>query len=137
MSAQDGNKSNKNPTVNNPSITGSQVNNRGVNETQSESLGSIGDTSLSIDNNLRILYITFAIIIGLLLLWIIIVVVTKEDPLKILGEMNNLATQIPPVSDNKSSSQSQLPISNDTVIVPEGYVNNSSISVNNNTPPPI
>lgn len=53
----------------------------------------------SINNNLRILYITFAIIIGLLLVWIIIVVVTKEDPIKVLNDMTDLATQIKPVSD--------------------------------------
>ena len=87
MSAQDGNNSNTKSTANDTSITGSQVN--GIQA------GAMGDISLSSDNNLRILYITFAIIIGLLLLWIIIVVFTKEDPLKILGEMNNLATQIP------------------------------------------
>jgi hypothetical protein len=51
------------------------------------------------NNNLIILYITFAIIIGLLIIWIIIVVVTKEDPIKILNDMTNLATQIKAVSD--------------------------------------
>lgn len=54
------------------------------------------------DSNLYILYITFAIIVGMLLIWIIIVMVTKEDPLKILNEMNNLASQMAPVSDNLS-----------------------------------
>lgn len=51
------------------------------------------------DNNLQILYITFAIIVGLLLIWIVIVAVTKEDPLKILSAMNNVSAQMQPVSD--------------------------------------
>lgn len=55
---------------------------------------------LASDNNLHILYITLAIIVGLLLIWIIVVTVTKEDPLKILNEMNNLTSQMQPVSDN-------------------------------------
>ena len=53
------------------------------------------------NNNLRILYITFAIIIALLLLWIIIIVITRENPIKILGEMNNLSTQTPAITDTK------------------------------------
>lgn len=87
----------------------------------SDNIDKKPDNDVSVDNNLRILYITFAIIIGLMLLWIIIVVFTKEDPLKILGEMNNLASQIPPVSDNKLSFQSQ-----NTPILPEGYVGDTS-----------
>lgn len=51
------------------------------------------------DDHLIILYVTFAIIIGLLLIWLIIITVTKEDPLKILNEMNNLAAQMAPASD--------------------------------------
>jgi len=54
--------------------------------------------------NLTILYITIIIIIGILLIWIIMVVVTKEDPVKVLNDMADLASQIKPVSD-------QLPIS--------------------------
>ena len=76
-------------TENNKSPTDSYTNNQGV-----------GDTLVSDDNNLRILYITFAIITGVLLLWIIITVTTSEDPLKVLGEMNNLSSQIPTASDN-------------------------------------
>lgn len=51
------------------------------------------------NNNLRILYITLAIIIGILLLWIIIVIFTREDPIKILNEMTDLTKQLAPVSD--------------------------------------
>ena len=53
------------------------------------------------NNDLRILYITLAIIIGILLLWIVIVVLTKEDPIKILGQMNSLTFQTPAVTDVK------------------------------------
>lgn len=59
------------------------------------------------NNNLRILYITLAIIIGILLLWIIIVIFTKEDPIKILNEMTDLTKQLTPVSD--FSGQIQTP----------------------------
>jgi len=45
------------------------------------------DTEGDAGDNIKILYITFGIIVGLLLLWIIIVVITKEDPIKILGEI--------------------------------------------------
>jgi hypothetical protein len=55
--------------------------------------------SLSNSNSLWILYITFAIIIGILLLWIIIVVITREDPIKILNDMIDLTSQIKPVND--------------------------------------
>ena len=53
------------------------------------------------DNNLRILYITFAVIIGLLLLWVIVIYITKDNPIKILTEMNNLSLQIKPIIDDK------------------------------------
>lgn len=59
----------------------------------------------SANDNLRILYITFAIIIGVLLLWIIIVIFTREDPVKVLSEMTSLATQIKPVTDNTTFIQ--------------------------------
>ena len=66
------------------------------------------------NNNLRILYITLAIIIGILLLWIVIVIFTKEDPLKILNEMTDLTKQLAPVSDmfpvsSISNTSQQLP----------------------------
>ena len=53
------------------------------------------------NNNLRILYITFAIIIGILLVWIIIVIISREDPIKVLTDMTDLATQIQAVSDTE------------------------------------
>lgn len=59
----------------------------------------ISDTSLDTNTNLNILYITFMIIIGVLVLWIIIVIYTREDPIKVLSEMTNLATHINPVTD--------------------------------------
>ena len=63
------------------------------------------DTSfLGGNNNLRILYITLAIIVGILLLWIVIVFFTKEDPLKILAEMTDVTKQLTPVSDAFLSS---------------------------------
>jgi len=60
-----------------------------------------GDSTLDLNNNsnLRILYITLAIIIGIFLLWIFITLLTKEDAIKILGEMNKLTTHTPAVSD--------------------------------------
>ena len=70
---------------------------------------------------------------------------TKEDPLKILSEMNNLTTQILPVSDNKiftdshelqKSDLNNWP-SSDTIIVPEGYVSTPDISTNDITSLPI
>jgi hypothetical protein len=59
----------------------------------------ISDISLGTNNNLNILYITFIIIIGVLILWILIVIYTREDPIKVLSEMTNLATHIKPVTD--------------------------------------
>jgi hypothetical protein len=69
------------------------------------------------DNNLRILYITFAIIVGLFLLWIIIVTITKEDPLKILNQMNDLTAQMQPVSDIPAES-SILPTTDNIDLTP-------------------
>ena len=56
-------------------------------------------SSLGSNDNLRILYITLGVIIGILLLWIVIVMFTREDPLKILSEMTSLAAQLKPVTD--------------------------------------
>lgn len=41
------------------------------------------------DSNLTILYITFGIVLILIIIWIIIIFVTKENPVEILNEMNN------------------------------------------------
>jgi len=54
-------------------------------------------------NNLRILYITVGIIIGVLILWIIIIVLTQEHPLKILTDMTNYSLQLNMVSDSSLS----------------------------------
>lgn len=52
------------------------------------------------DDHSNIIYITIAIIISLTLLWSLIVFITGEDPIKILNEMTNLASQTLPVNDN-------------------------------------
>lgn len=64
-------------------------------------------TSLDTDQNigvsdgegLRILYITLAIIVALLCLWLFIVIFTKEDPITVLNEMTNITAQLRPVTD--------------------------------------
>lgn len=55
--------------------------------------------SIGTSDNMRILYITIAIIIGLLLLWLLIMFFTKDDPIRVLNDMIDPATQIKPVSD--------------------------------------
>ncbi|CAH6420231.1 Hypothetical protein HVR_LOCUS1135 [uncultured virus] len=90
------------------------------------------------NNNLRILYITFAIIIALLLLWILIIFLTREDSVKILDEMNNLASQTPAVTDVKEVIENIIPeniVYEDSIIIPEGYVN-TSIDTNLDYAPP-
>jgi dihydroorotase len=58
------------------------------------------DQSDGMDNdNIRILYITLGVMVGLLLLWIIMMTFTTEDSIKILREMNNITAQITPASD--------------------------------------
>lgn len=74
-------------------------NSNNTNELSGKPIAETNDPDNNNDN-LKILYITFAIVIGLLLLWIIIVTVTKDDPFNILSEMKNLSKQIPPVSDS-------------------------------------
>ena len=54
---------------------------------------------VSDNNNLRILYITLAIIVVFLIVWIVIILFVQDDPLTILIEMNNLTTNLNPVSD--------------------------------------
>lgn len=103
-----------------------------VGSTPGSEMQPINSYTISGDNNLRILYITLAVIIGLFLLWIVIVVFTKEDPVKILGAMNNLATQTPAVSDLPSNP---TPINDDTIIVPEGYVADVVLDHIDSSPP--
>lgn len=117
-------------------------------------------TTSSAVSDHKILYITLAIIIGLFLLWIIIISFTKEDSIKILGEMNNLAAQIAPITDNNILPTSNTPITDNTlptsdmpiidnrpsrsdatnsvvnsdpIIVPEGYI----ASINSESVDPI
>jgi hypothetical protein len=91
------------PTDNPQEIDGSVL-----NQDKVESIGT--------SDNLRILYITIAIIVGLLLVWLIIMFFTKEDPIKVLGDMTDPTTQIKPVSDLQpvissiSSTISDIPI---------------------------
>ena len=77
-----------------------------ISDFLTEPKSNIIDSTTAYENNndIRILYITFSIIIGLLFIWIIIVVFTKEDPIKILGEMNKLTSQIPPTNDIKNTT---------------------------------
>lgn len=51
------------------------------------------------DDNLYILYITLFIVIGFLLLWVIIIWFTKEDPIYILNAMTNIKLQSTPGTD--------------------------------------
>lgn len=51
------------------------------------------------DGNMNILYITGAIIIFLIIVYIIIVIFTREPNNEILDEMINPESQTPPVSD--------------------------------------
>lgn len=56
-------------------------------------------TDLPTTNNAdNILYLTFGLIFLIIIIWIIIVS-TSTESIKILPAMNNLALQIPPVSD--------------------------------------
>lgn len=49
-------------------------------------------------SNLRILYVTFGIVIALLLLWILMIMFSK-DPVQILPAMNSVDTHVDPVND--------------------------------------
>jgi len=51
------------------------------------------------EDNSVIIYVTIAIIICLILLWLFIVFLTGEDPINILNEMTKLTAQISPVND--------------------------------------
>ena len=52
------------------------------------------------EDNSMIIYTTIAIIIGLIFIWLLIVFLTGEDPIKILHEMTNLSSQVTPENDN-------------------------------------
>jgi hypothetical protein len=47
-----------------------------------------------------IIYITVAVIVGLFILWLCIVFLTGEDPIKILNEMSNISLHITPANDS-------------------------------------
>jgi hypothetical protein len=54
--------------------------------------------SQSESNNL-IIYITLAVVIGLIIIWILVLLFAGTDPMAVLSSMNDLATQIAPASD--------------------------------------
>lgn len=60
---------------------------------------------ISVDkyNNYKILYITVGLIIVLVLLWIIILFLTKSPQLNIINNMSDPNDQINPISDNPIS----------------------------------
>ena len=51
------------------------------------------------NNNIHILYITLGIVVLLILAWIVIIYLTQEIPMMILGIMTNNDLQIMPISD--------------------------------------
>lgn len=65
-----------------------------------EQSNQLEDIKLSIFNdNSKVLYITLIIIMGIIFLWIIIMMLTGEEPIKILAEINKLASQIKVATD--------------------------------------
>ena len=60
------------------------------------------NSKIDSSSDLSILYITIGVIFIFLILWIIIVIVTKEDAIKILSEMAKTTQQLTPVSDYSS-----------------------------------
>lgn len=59
-------------------------------------------SDLDSESGVNILYITFGIVIFMLLIWIIVLIFSNEDSVKILGEMTQTDSQIPPISDNQN-----------------------------------
>jgi len=102
-----------------------------INDFLTEPKSNIIDSN---NNDIRILYITFCIIIGILFIWVIIVVFTKDDPIKILGEMNKLTSQIPPTNDIKNTTPflPQNFLMQENIITPKDYNNDVFISSENN-----
>jgi hypothetical protein len=52
-----------------------------------------------IEDNSNIVYITLGIIVCLIVIWLFIVFLTGENPIKILNEMTSSTTQVTPVND--------------------------------------
>jgi succinate dehydrogenase hydrophobic anchor subunit len=64
-------------------------------------MDELNDNTSSVDNtNTYIIYITLGIIIVVLLIWIIMLALDQKDDIKIVDDMNNISTQIPPANDN-------------------------------------
>ena len=59
----------------------------------------IVENDIEEDSGYKILYITFAVIFGILSVWIIIIIFTGEDGVKILNEMLNSSSQTKLASD--------------------------------------
>jgi len=55
--------------------------------------------TISANDNLRILYITLTILVVVLILWVVIIISTNVETLAILSEMNNVHTNVVPISD--------------------------------------
>lgn len=70
-----------------------------INYTEQE----IGEESTDESSNLKILYITCVIIVGLLSIWIITMIFTKDD-VKILNEMLDTDAQTKPIIDTIRST---------------------------------
>ncbi len=60
---------------------------------------SSDENSINNNNDFKILYITFAIIIGLIILWIIVVIFSRNNNINILGEMLSIDSQTTPLVD--------------------------------------
>lgn len=54
------------------------------------------------NGNIKILYVTLIIMVGILLLWIIIIVMSKRNCENIISEINKLSAQIADVDDSVS-----------------------------------
>lgn len=65
------------------------------------------------DRNLKILYITVAVIVGFLLVWMIIVLTRGKNSPDIIAEINSAISQVPTVDDSI--------VSDDVIIYAEGY----------------
>ena len=53
------------------------------------------------NNDINILYITVALIIALIVIWFIVVIMTKNDDLEILNEMSKPINQVKLANDKK------------------------------------
>ena len=60
---------------------------------------SSDENSINNNNDFKILYITFAIIIGLIILWIIVDIFYRNNNYNILGEILSIDSQTTPLVD--------------------------------------